>query len=87
MHSPIQDITSLMAGFDRLGYVIEEELATVVYLSLKLGKPILVEGNQELDSDLWIINRFHFGATDDECASDCRRYCRLWNFSDGNRRN
>lgn len=34
-----------MAGFDRLGYVIEEELATVVYLSLKLGKPILVEGN------------------------------------------
>ena len=45
MHSPIQDITSLMAGFDRLGYVIEEELATVVYLSLKLGKPILVEGN------------------------------------------
>lgn len=45
MHSPIQDISSLMAGFDRLGYVIEEELATVVYLSLKLGKPILVEGN------------------------------------------
>lgn len=45
MHSPIQDITSLMAGFDRLGYVIEEELATVVFLSLKLGKPILVEGN------------------------------------------
>ena len=34
-----------MAGFDRLGYVIEEELATVVFLSLKLGKPILVEGN------------------------------------------
>lgn len=45
MHSPIQDISSLMAGFDRLGYVLEEELATVVYLSLKLGKPILVEGN------------------------------------------
>ena len=45
MHSPIQDITSLMAGFDRLGYVIEEELATVVFLSLTLGKPILVEGN------------------------------------------
>lgn len=45
MGTSIQDITSLMAGFDRLGYVIEEELATVVYLSLKLGKPILVEGN------------------------------------------
>ena len=45
MHPPIQDISSLMAGFDHLGYVIEEELATVVYLSLKLGKPILVEGN------------------------------------------
>lgn len=45
MGTSIQDITSLMASFDRLGYVIEEELATVVYLSLKLGKPILVEGN------------------------------------------
>lgn len=45
MGTSIQDISSLMAGFDRLGYVIEEELATVVYLSLKLGKPILVEGN------------------------------------------
>lgn len=45
MGTSIQDISSLMAGFDRLGYVIEEELATVVYLSLKLNKPILVEGN------------------------------------------
>ena len=45
MGTSIQDISSLMAGFDHLGYVIEEELATVVYLSLKLGKPILVEGN------------------------------------------
>ena len=34
-----------MSGFDRLGYVIEEELATVVFLLLKLQKPILVEGN------------------------------------------
>jgi MoxR-like ATPase len=45
METSIQDITSLMSGFDRLGYVIEEELATVVYLSLKLSKPILVEGH------------------------------------------
>lgn len=45
MDSPIKDIAALMAGFDRLGYIIEEELATVVFLLLKLGKPILVEGH------------------------------------------
>ena len=45
METTIKDITELMSGFDRLGYVIEEELATVVFLLLKLRKPILVEGN------------------------------------------
>jgi MoxR-like ATPase len=45
METSINDISALISGFDRLGYVIEEELATVVFLLLKLRKPILVEGN------------------------------------------
>ena len=45
METSINDISALISGFDRLGYVIDEELATVVFLLLKLKKPILVEGN------------------------------------------
>jgi MoxR-like ATPase len=45
MDSTIKDIADLIAGFDQQGYVIEEELATVVFLLLKLGKPILLEGH------------------------------------------
>lgn len=35
----------LIPEIDKLGYVIEEELATVLYLMLKLEKPLLLEGN------------------------------------------
>ena len=35
----------LIPIIDRLGYVIEEELATVLFLMLKLEKPLLLEGN------------------------------------------
>ena len=35
----------LIPIIDNLGYVIEEELATVLYLMLKLEKPLLLEGN------------------------------------------
>lgn len=35
----------LIPDIDKLGYVIEEELATVLYLMLKLEKPLLLEGN------------------------------------------
>jgi MoxR-like ATPase len=41
----INDIQPIIRGLDQLGYVIDEELATVVYLLLKLQKPILIEGN------------------------------------------
>lgn len=41
----INDIKPIIKGLDQLGYVIDEELATVVYLLLKLQKPILIEGN------------------------------------------
>lgn len=35
----------LIPLIDECGYVIEEELATVLYLMLKLEKPLLLEGN------------------------------------------
>ena len=37
--------TELIPVIDKLGYVIEEELATVLFLLLKLEKPLLLEGN------------------------------------------
>ena len=36
---------ALIPILDDLGFVIEEELATVIYLLLKLEKPLLLEGN------------------------------------------
>ncbi len=35
----------LIAPLDALGYVVDEELATVLFLMLKLEKPLLLEGN------------------------------------------
>jgi MoxR-like ATPase len=35
----------LIQRIDKLGYVIEEELATVIYLMMQLEKPLLLEGN------------------------------------------
>lgn len=35
----------LIQQVDQLGYVIEEELATVIFLMLQLEKPLLLEGN------------------------------------------
>lgn len=34
----------LIPALDRLGYVVDEELATVLYIMLKLEKPLLLEG-------------------------------------------
>jgi len=39
------DPRALIDKIDALGYVIEEELATVLYLMMQLEKPILLEGN------------------------------------------
>lgn len=40
----IHEVQELISRFDDLGYVVEEELATVLLLTLKLGKPLLLEG-------------------------------------------
>ena len=41
----INNPRDLIPIIDNLGYVIEEELATVLYLMQKLEKPLLLEGN------------------------------------------
>ena len=40
----IPEVSKLISDFDALGYVVEEELATVLLLLLKIKKPILLEG-------------------------------------------
>ncbi len=41
----VKEPRDLIPIIDELGYVIEEELATVLFLMLKLEKPLLLEGN------------------------------------------
>ncbi len=40
----IPEVSKLIDQYDQLGYIVEEELATVLLLTLKLGKPLLLEG-------------------------------------------
>jgi MoxR-like ATPase len=40
----IQHPLDLIPALDRLGYVVDEELATVLYIMMKLEKPLLLEG-------------------------------------------
>ena len=42
------DPADLMRGFERLGYVTDRALATSVYLTIKLHKPLLIEGHAGL---------------------------------------
>jgi MoxR-like ATPase len=44
----IQDIHEVLRGFEQLGYVSDAALATVVYLTIRLGKPLLLEGHAGL---------------------------------------
>ena len=41
----IAAIEDLIRGFARLGYVLDTALATAVYLVIRLGKPLLIEGH------------------------------------------
>jgi MoxR-like ATPase len=45
---PINDVDDLIRSFERLGYVTDRALATAVYLVIKLGKPLLIEGHAGL---------------------------------------
>ena len=44
----IADIEAVVQGFERLGYIADTALGTVIYLALKLGKPLLLEGHAGL---------------------------------------
>jgi MoxR-like ATPase len=44
----INDVDDLLRSFERLGYVTDRALATAVYLVIKLGKPLLIEGHAGL---------------------------------------
>jgi MoxR-like ATPase len=44
----IADVSELVGGFEKLGYITDRALATVVFLQLKLGTPILLEGHTGL---------------------------------------
>lgn len=41
----LQGPEALIDAFDQLGYVADEEFATALFLSLRLNKPLLIEGN------------------------------------------
>ena len=40
-----QAIQTIEQSFDRLNYIVDEELATILFLVLHLNKPLLLEGN------------------------------------------
>jgi MoxR-like ATPase len=41
----IKEVSAFIESFDKLGYVVDEELATVLFLMTKLQKPLLLEGH------------------------------------------
>jgi MoxR-like ATPase len=44
----ITDVQALVREFERLGYVTDTSLATAIYLSMRLRKPLLIEGHAGL---------------------------------------
>jgi MoxR-like ATPase len=44
----VGDVGEVVQGFERLGYIADRGLGTVVFLQLKLGTPILLEGHTGL---------------------------------------
>jgi len=41
----MEKTNDIIRGFDKAGYILNEELATILFLSQELGKPLLLEGN------------------------------------------
>jgi MoxR-like ATPase len=44
----IKEPGDVVRGFERLGYITDKSLATVIFLGIKLGKPVLLEGHAGL---------------------------------------
>lgn len=43
--SQIENTDSIIKGFNQLNYIADEELATILFLLIRLQKPLLLEGN------------------------------------------
>lgn len=41
----MKNVSAVVRGFEQLGYVTDRALGTAVYLVIRLGKPILIEGH------------------------------------------
>ena len=41
----IKEVSAFVKSFDKLGYIVDEELATVLFLMTRLQKPLLLEGH------------------------------------------
>ena len=41
----VRDIEAVVRGFEASGYVLDQPLATTLFLLLRLGKPLLIEGH------------------------------------------
>src|SRR5271156_2454394 len=48
LRESLRDPDALMRSFERLGYIADRALATAVYLTTKLRKPLLIEGHAGL---------------------------------------
>jgi MoxR-like ATPase len=44
----IKELGDVVQGFERQGYITDSSLATVIFLGIKLGKPVLLEGHAGL---------------------------------------
>jgi len=44
----INEVQDVVRGFESLGYITDPALATVLFLGIKLGKPVLLEGHAGL---------------------------------------
>jgi MoxR-like ATPase len=44
----IKEVDDVARGFERLGYITDSSLATVIFLGIKLGRPVLLEGHAGL---------------------------------------
>ena len=45
---PVKDPDAVLRSFERLGYVADRSLATAIFLTTKLRKPLLIEGHAGL---------------------------------------
>jgi MoxR-like ATPase len=41
----VADLDAVVSGFQSFGYIVDRALATSIYLVIKLGKPLLIEGH------------------------------------------